>query len=71
MGKLRDARFDTLKGMLILLVVCGHFFGHSSQGSLSQVMGNFIYSFHMPLFVFISGYFTSSRKILSGGGKII
>lgn len=59
MGKIRDNRFDALKGFLILSVVFGHFFTHDdSHGIMSETMANFIYSFHMPLFVFISGYFS-------------
>ena len=55
----RIAFFDNLKGLLILLVLVGHFF---------QDYPSFrwpIYAFHMPLFVFISGFF--SKSIVSNG----
>jgi fucose 4-O-acetylase-like acetyltransferase len=46
---------DALKGLAILLVVLGHSF----QGNINQfddnVVFNFIYSFHMPLFMFLAG----------------
>lgn len=61
----RDKKIDILKGFAIYLVVIGHviawFFKDFStnSGSLpinTMVLWNFIYSFHMPLFVFLSGY---------------
>lgn len=54
----RSPYWDTLKGLLILLVILGHCGTALSDGLLSV-----IYSFHMPLFVFISGYF--SKKTAS------
>lgn len=48
MHRERDKTVDFLKGIAILLVVIGHF------NPVKQV-GNFIYSFHMPLFFFLSG----------------
>ena len=72
MGKIRDTKFDTLKGFLILSVVFGHFFTHDVVHSASSMaMANLIYFFHMPLFVFVSGYFTSNQKIVQGGGTYI
>ena len=54
---------DALKGFLILSVVFGHFFTHdASHGLLSRTMANFIYSYHMPLFVFISGFFSGCQR---------
>ena len=55
MGSSRDLRFDGLKFLLIFLVVLGHLtFKDYGVGVKSM-----IYSFHMPVFVFLSGYFTS------------
>lgn len=57
----RDNRIDSIKGLLIILVVLGHvitavdnvnFFNHAVMG--------LIYIFHMPLFVLISGYVTKN-----------
>ena len=72
MEKVRDARIDTLKGILILSVVFGHFFTHDSSDSLaSEILSNFIYSFHMPLFVFVSGYFTNNRTVVKGSLRLL
>lgn len=68
MGSVRDARFDTLKGFLILSVVFGHFFTHdASHAVASDTIANFIYLFHMPLFVFVSGYFTNNQSFMQRG----
>lgn len=53
----RDTRIDSLKGLLILLVILGHIIGTCGTGSLNEDVWQFIYSFHMPLFILISGYF--------------
>lgn len=46
---------DTLKGLLIMLVIMGHRAGDGfSHGLLLSKV--YIYSFHMPLFFFLSGY---------------
>lgn len=45
---------DKLKGFLILLVIIGHF-GYANYPSMS-ILHDLIYSFHMPLFIFLSGY---------------
>lgn len=59
MTAVRDSRMDSVKGLLILLVVLGHFLTHNTHPTLvSKICADFIYSFHMPLFVFISGYFS-------------
>ena len=46
---------DAMKGLAILLVV----FGHSFQGNIinfdDNVVFRVIYSFHMPLFMFLAG----------------
>ena len=55
MGKTRIAYWDNLKGILIALVVLGH-----TGTALGDKWLSVIYAFHMPLFVFVSGYF--SRK---------
>jgi fucose 4-O-acetylase-like acetyltransferase len=52
---LRVAWLDSLKGLGILLVVCGHQY-------LPPALHQWIYSFHVPLFFFISGcLFDASR----------
>lgn len=56
--KNRDYLFDNSKVLLILLVVIAHFLGPSAQtNQFLLVLKWFIVSFHMPAFIFISGYF--------------
>ena len=54
----RDTRFDTLKGILILCVLFRHFYLRDPDGLASETVANFIHFFTMPLFVFMSGFFT-------------
>lgn len=55
---IRDESFDFIKGFLIFLVVWGHVIQFFYTGnSLENPILIWIYSFHMPLFIFISGYF--------------
>lgn len=58
----RDDRIDTIKGYLIILVVFGHLLEPFLTDKVNIVVYNLIYSFHMPLFVIISGYFFNSKK---------
>lgn len=58
MEKVRDDRIDALKGVLIGLVVLGHCCVYGSHDDVKLVMANWIYLFHMPFFVFLSGYFS-------------
>ena len=52
----RDALFDAMKGFGILLVIIGHAVQGSSDHFDDIFAFRMIYSFHMPLFFFISGY---------------
>jgi fucose 4-O-acetylase-like acetyltransferase len=55
----RDYYFDNLKFVLILLVVIGHTLEPLYETSLSaKIVYQFIYFFHIPLFVFVTGFFT-------------
>lgn len=63
----REYLFDNYKALLILLVVCGHFIEPSSEYDQNPLFYNLkwgIYSFHMPAFVFISGYFSKKKASL-------
>ena len=51
----RDETFDVLKGIAIILMIVGH----CKIGPLKA----FIFSFHMPLFFFIAGYFFLIRPL--------
>ena len=54
----RDNYADFLKYFLIWMVVLGHFINLYQYAIGIGGIFNCIYSFHMPLFVFISGYFS-------------
>ncbi len=59
----RDHGFDTLKGLLIFLVVLGHLLDIKKSSMQSvEYLYSLIYSFHMPAFAFVSGYFSKSSK---------
>ena len=53
--KMRIDYFDIAKGIAILTVILGH------CGGIPQWLINFIFSFHMPVFFFASGYFLKKR----------
>lgn len=64
-SKMRVGYIDSIKGLAIFLVVMGHaiawqfedFYGVFGSGEkLPLFWWFFIYSFHMPLFMFVSGY---------------
>lgn len=60
-AKGRIVFFDNLKGILIFLVVLGHVIipVYDENYALDYIY-QFIYVFHMPLFIFISGFFAKS-----------
>ncbi len=61
----RDSYFDNYKGLLILLVVIGHFTGNFiEENHFMNFLIKTIYSFHMPAFVFISAYFSKRNNII-------
>lgn len=66
----RDLFWDSLKFFLIFIVIYGHMIETCVNDSpFNQTMYNFIYLFHMPLFVLISGRFSqikNRRKYLWG-----
>lgn len=68
----RNAHFDALRGAGILLVVLGHLIERpSSDSGILQATYVGIYSFHMPLFVFLSGAFARSALGSRDYSKII
>lgn len=64
--------FDNLKGILIILVVLGHFLsGATSAGILpAWRLFDFIYLFHMPLFIFASGLFCKRVYVPNRGLRV-
>lgn len=75
MNATRDTRLDSLKYWLIILVIIGHVFvicGGDNQ--INQVTWLWIYIFHMPLFIFISGYLSrkkTNKEFLKSSWKIL
>lgn len=59
----RDLTLDLMKGLAIFLVVFGHVTGVTS-GQSQYPLRSLIFSIHMPLFFFVSGYLVS-RKLES------
>lgn len=58
MAKVRLHHFDMLKGIAIFLVVMGHVLTMCIRDIDSAVLFKFVEKIHMPIFFFISGYFT-------------
>lgn len=55
---MRKLYLDNLKGFLIILVILGHVLQSEIVDYQNNIIFRIIYSFHMPLFFFISGYLT-------------
>ena len=56
--------FDNLKFFLILTVVIGHFIAYITKSShMMSGLFLFIYSFHMPFFIYLAGLFHSNHNI--------
>ncbi|MDT2757533.1 acyltransferase family protein [Enterococcus asini] len=59
----RDLAFDNMRGLLIFLVVFGHALEYFRLSfPPAQFLYVFIYFFHMPVFIFISGYFSKNLQ---------
>ncbi|MCI0383249.1 acyltransferase family protein [Streptomyces sp. CNQ085] len=57
----RDAFFDNAKFLAIALVVVGHAWRPVIDDSRAVLAAyNFVYAFHMPAFIIVSGYFSRS-----------
>ena len=71
----RDLYWDSLKFVLIFFVVYGHTIeSYAPNGSVNRATYTFLYVFHMPLFIFISGRFSqikNKRKYISGILRIL
>lgn len=61
--KTRDTYWDSLKFVLIFLVVFAHFIKMGLDETSKLFFHNFIYCFHMPLFILISGLFTHPSSV--------
>lgn len=64
--KERNVQLDSIKFCLIVLVIAGHVFSKietSWPSGCCRVTWQWIYMFHMPLFVALSGYFSHKKSI--------
>lgn len=57
----RIVLFDIAKALCIVLVVVGHYFPENSP-VWYECLNKLIYSFHMPLFMFASGFIYMATK---------
>jgi fucose 4-O-acetylase-like acetyltransferase len=57
-AKERDPFFDNAKFLTIILVVVGHTWAQLSGSNVEHATYLVVYGFHMPLFVFMTGYFS-------------
>ncbi len=74
----RDYQFDNIKCIMMILVVLGHALTHLYAKGLgtfpTKYLYSAIYAFHMPMFIFIAGYFskrttdygTYAKKVITG-----
>jgi fucose 4-O-acetylase-like acetyltransferase len=72
----RSVPVDALRGLAILLVVLGHSISNAENlynvaaGNPRYILSNFLYTFHMPLFMFVAGFVLFGRKIRLGDRAI-
>ena len=58
--KVRDPWFDNAKMALVLLVVVGHAWTLLPHTGLNDHLYDFLYAWHVPAFVFVTGYLSRS-----------
>lgn len=58
----RSPYLDNIKGILIFLVVFAHCLYDSQDNTIVNYIVDFIYMFHMPVFVFVTGYLSKSER---------
>lgn len=66
----RSATADIAKTIGIILVVIGHY-NPADAPEWYHLANRFIYAFHMPLFMFASGYIPGTAKTRGGGNFIL
>jgi len=59
-GRIRDPLFDNAKMILIVLVVVGHTWSQLPESATVVWAYDFLYSWHMPAFVIVTGYLSRS-----------
>ncbi|QSS99911.1 acyltransferase family protein [Pontibacillus sp. ALD_SL1] len=67
----REAYFDNAKWILMFLVVFGHVIQpYKDQHSIYSVLYQWVYTFHMPAFIIVSGYFAQANINKAYVGKL-
>ncbi|MFJ9622637.1 acyltransferase family protein [Streptomyces sp. NPDC101181] len=59
----RDHFFDNAKYLAIVLVAVGHAWEPLPGGRLVEAAYTFVYTFHMPVFILIAGYFSRNFEL--------
>lgn len=67
----RDFRLDNMRCLLMFLVVLCHLLVELPHGPLVGVLYQVIYVFHMPAFVFVTGYFARFRPKRMASGLLL
>lgn len=67
-SKLREKDIDVLKGICIVLMIFAHTYNY---GPYCEEVKTIIYSFHMPAFIFVSGYLFKKVDLKSRIGKSV
>ena len=70
-GSDRDRRIDVLKGVCICLMVFGHFLHIGDYASSVLEAVKVIYTFHMPIFIILTGYLFGKRTGTIEEGKYV
>ncbi|MBO7675722.1 MAG: acyltransferase family protein [Atopobiaceae bacterium] len=67
----RDYRLDNIRCLLIFLVVFCHLLTELPHSALTGALYQVIYVFHMPAFVFVTGYFARFRPKRMAAGLLL
>ena len=70
----RDYYFDNVKFVMIVCVILGHTLAHLGRTRLGVAVDSWLYFFHMPVFIFVSGFFSKrseTRKFVESELKIL
>ncbi|MGW5681308.1 acyltransferase family protein [Nonomuraea sp. NPDC003754] len=65
----RDPYFDNAKYLAIVLVVCGHMIEDLRDDPIAHALYFYVYVFHMPLFITLSGYLSRNFTFSSGKAR--
>lgn len=66
----RDTYFDNAKAILIVLIVFGHSLESFLNFKVAKAVYYFLYLFHIPCFVLISGFFSKRISSINDIGKL-